>query len=184
MRRSLLICVLMMTLSLSACGGGGGGSEAEELALTIRGEYLAMTSCAAQAVVTADYGQRVYRYELSAAVNGEEALLTLTAPETVAGLTARIEEDEGWLEYDGAILETGELAPGGLTPMGAIPALLEELGEVQALRVVSRDPEEKQGSGTETTLWFDAATHALVRGEISQDGVCVLQCEFSQFTKE
>lgn len=52
MRRSLLICVLMMTLSLSACGGGGGGSEAEELALTIRGEYLAMTSCAAQAVVT------------------------------------------------------------------------------------------------------------------------------------
>ena len=70
MRRSLLICVLMMTLSLSACGGGGGGSEAEELALTIRGEYLAMTSCAAQAVVTADYGQRVYRYELSAAVNG------------------------------------------------------------------------------------------------------------------
>lgn len=160
MRRSLLICVLMMTLSLSACGGGGGGSEAEELALTIRGEYLAMTSCAAQAVVTADYGQRVYRYELSAAVNGEEALFTLTAPETVAGLTARIEEDEGWLEYDGAILETGELAPGGLTPMGAIPALLEtarsgyldtcvleELGEVQALRVVSRDPEEKQGSG-------------------------------------
>ena len=126
MRRSLLICVLMMTLSLSACGGGGGGSEAEELALTIRGEYLAMTSCAAQAVVTADYGQRVYRYELSAAVNGEDALLTLTAPETVAGLTARIEEDEGWLEYDGAILETGELAPGGLTPMGAIPALLEK----------------------------------------------------------
>lgn len=62
--------------------------------------------------------------------------------------------------------------------------VLEELGEVQALRVVSRDPEEKQGSGTETTLWFDAATHALVRGEISQDGVCVLQCEFSQFTKE
>ena len=56
----------------------------------------------------------------------EEALLTLTAPETVAGLTARIEEDEGWLEYDGAILETGELAPGGLTPMGAIPALLEK----------------------------------------------------------
>lgn len=43
-----------------------------------------MTSCAAQAVVTADYGQRVYRYELSAAVNGEEALFTLTAPETVA----------------------------------------------------------------------------------------------------
>ena len=87
--------------------------------------------------------------------------------------------------------------PGGLTPMGGHPRPAGDrsvrlsghlcpggAGEVQALRVVSRDPEEKQGSGTETTLWFDAATHALVRGEISQDGVCVLQCEFSQFTKE
>lgn len=79
-------------------------------------------------MVIADYGQRVYRYELSAAVNGEEALLTLTAPETVAGLTARIEEDEGWLEYDGAILETGELAPGGLTPMGPSPPCWRPLG--------------------------------------------------------
>ena len=77
--------------------------------------------------------------------------------------------------------------------MGAIPALLEtarsgyldtcvleELGEVQALRVVSRDPEEKQGSRTETTLWFDAATHALVRERISQDGgVCAPMRIFS-----
>lgn len=93
-------------------------------------------------------------------MNGEEALLTLTAPETVAGLTARIEEDEGWLEYDGAILGDRELAPGGLTPMGAIPALLEtarsgyldtcvleELGEVQALGVVSRDPGGETAAG-------------------------------------
>lgn len=199
MRKSVLICVLMITLSLSACGGTGGGSDSgpEELALTVRGEYLAMTVCAAQAEITADYGQRVYQYELAAAVSGEETVLTLSAPETVAGLTARISGGEGYLEYDGAILETGALTPGGLTPMGAIPALLatarsgyldacslEQLGEVQALRVVCRDPEEAPGSGVETALWFDAATHDLLRGEIFSDGLCVIQCEFSQFTKE
>ena len=55
--RKGLICVLMTTLLLAGCGGAG-VSEAEELALTIRGEYLSMENCAVQAAVTADYGQR------------------------------------------------------------------------------------------------------------------------------
>ena len=38
------------------------------------------------------------------------------------------------------------------------------------------------GTGTETVLWFDAATHALTRGEISVDGFRVILCEFSDFT--
>ena len=60
--RKLVLCVLMTTL-LAGCGQPG-VSEAEELALTIRGEYLAMDRCAVQVSVTADYGQRVYQYEL------------------------------------------------------------------------------------------------------------------------
>ena len=65
--RKLLFCVPMMILLLSACTGGAEGNEAEELALQIRGEYLAMSSCAGQAAITADYGQRVYQYELAVA---------------------------------------------------------------------------------------------------------------------
>ena len=53
--RKLLLCVPMMTLLLAGCGAGG-VSEAEQLALTIRGEYLGMESCTAQASVTADSG--------------------------------------------------------------------------------------------------------------------------------
>ena len=78
--RKLLFCVPMMILLLSACTGGAEGNEAEELALQIRGEYLAMSSCAGQAAITADYGQRVYQYELAVAVDGEETTLTLSAP--------------------------------------------------------------------------------------------------------
>ena len=84
--RKGLICVLMTTLLLAGCGGAG-VSEAEELALTIRGEYLSMENCAVQAAVTADYGQRVYEHEMAVSVNGAETVLTLSAPETVAGLT-------------------------------------------------------------------------------------------------
>ena len=190
--RKGLICVLMTTLLLAGCGGAG-VSEAEELALTIRGEYLSMENCAVQAAVTADYGQRVYEYQLTAAVTGEETVLTLTAPETVAGLTARITGEENRLEFDGVSVETGPLDGQGLSPVSSIPALLESArsGYITAcaleedgavLRVDCGSPEGAPGSGTETVLWFDPSSHALVRGEISVDGFRVISCEFSGFT--
>ena len=89
--RKRWICVLMTTLLLSGCGQAG-VSEAEELALAVRGEYLAMDRCAARAAITADYGQRVYQYELAVTATGEETTLTLSAPDTVAGLTARLRD--------------------------------------------------------------------------------------------
>lgn len=190
--RKCLICVLMTTLLLAGCGPAG-VSEAEELALTIRGEYLAMESCAARAAVTADYGQRVYQYEMAVSVNGPETVLALSAPETVAGLTARLSGTESQLEFDGLSVETGPLDGDGLTPVSAVPALLETArsGYITAcaleeegavVRVDCGDPSGTPGTGTETVLWFDAATHALTRGEISVDGFRVILCEFSDFT--
>ena len=196
--RKLLCCVLMMTLLLTACGGGGGGSEAEKLALQVRGEYLSMTGCSGTAVVTADYGQRVYRYELQFAADGDGTVLTLLSPETVAGITARLSGTEGSvLEYDGAVLETGPLDESGLTPVSAVPAVLtavregyldactlEETEEQPLLRLLVRDPENELGSGLETTLWFKVSDRKLSRAEICQDGVCIIQCEFSAFEAE
>ena len=188
--RKCLVCVLMIIL-LTGCGAAE-GSEAEELALTIRGEYLAIDSCAVQAAITADYGQRVYQYEMDMAVDGEETVLTLSAPETVAGLTARLEGADGFLEFDGLSVETGPLDSSGLTPVSSLPALLEAArsGYIAAcaleedgalLRVDCGDPAGSPGTGTEYALWFDAATHALTRGEISANGFRVILCEFSDF---
>ena len=194
--RKKLCCVLMMTLLLTGCGRGG-ENKAEEMALQARGEYLVMTHCSGSAKITADYGQRVYRYELEFTASGKETVLTLTAPETVAGITARLSGKETLLEYDRAVLETGALDESGLTPVSAIPVILttirdgyldtctlEQDGEEERLRLLIRDPEEEPGKGMETTLWFDAATRQLCRAEISRDGFCVIQCDFSSFTTE
>ena len=190
--RKLLFCVPMMILLLSACTGGAEGNEAEELALQIRGEYLAMGSCAGQAAITADYGQRVYQYELAVAVDGEETTLTLSAPDTVAGITARVTGQDGQLEYDGLSVETGPLDPEGLSPVSAVPALLEgaRSGYIVScaleedgtlLRMDCGDPEGTPGTGSEVSLWFDTSTHALSRGEISVDGFRAILCEFTDF---
>lgn len=187
----------MMTccLLLAACVDTGGGSKAEQLALDIRGEYLALEGFTAGVEIAADYGERVYEYtvDLSYAREGE-SVLTVTAPETIAGVTARISGEDTALEYDGVRVETGPLDSAGMSPIDAIPALLEQVeegfiaacgmeegGETQLLRVICRDPESTAGEGRECSLWFDPDTHALLRGEFSQDGATVIRCEFSDF---
>ena len=189
----LWLCVPMIALLLAGCGRLE-VSEAEQLALEIRGEYLELERCSASLEITADYGQRVYQFGMEAQVRGEDAALTLTAPETVAGLTARWAGEAGTLEYDGVAVETGSLDPEGLDPVSAFPVLLEaarsgyltacaleEDGAV--LRVDFGDPAGTPGQGTETTLWVDGETGALLRGEIRVDGFRVIGCTCTAFTK-
>ena len=189
----LWLCVPMIALLLAGCGRLE-VSEAEQLALEIRGEYLELERCSASLEITADYGQRVYQFGMEAQVQGEDAALTLTAPETVAGLTARWAGEAGTLEYDGVAVETGSLDPEGLDPVSAFPVLLEaarsgyltacaleEDGTV--LRVDCGDPAGTPGQGTETTLWFDCGTHALLRGGIRVDGFRVIGCTCLEFTR-
>lgn len=194
------LCALMMTLALvlTACGGGGDGNEAEKTLAEVRGRYLEMTACTGHADLTADYGQRVYTYGMDFAWQREgETLLTLTAPEVIAGTTAHVAAGETALEYDGVMLETGPLNPAGLAPVDALPALLryaregfaaecawEETQEVRKLHVVCRDPEAEPGTGVEADLWFAPDTGNLLRGEISDGGVTVIQCDISGFAME
>lgn len=196
MGRCVGVLVLTMTLCLTlTCCGGEGGSQAEQLALDIRGEYMSMTGCAASMEVIADYGQRVYEYGIDLTWQREgESVLTLTAPENVAGVTARLAEGETALDYDGVRVETGPLDDTGLSPISAVPVLLdyaqrgyiaacgmETVEDREVLRVDCRDPEGTPGPGRECILWFDPDTHALLRGELSQDGYTVIQCVFSDF---
>lgn len=187
-----LLFLPMMLLLLTGCGGGQEERGAEALAVAIRGEYMAMTSYSLQAQVNVDYGQRVYDFALSVTWDGEETAVTIREPEMLAGVTARMTGDEGTLEYEDLSLETGFLDEDGLSPVSALPALMEAArsqyidrctltdGE---LEVHCADPEEKPGTGREVLLQFDAQTHALTGGEISQDGRRVIACEITEFSK-
>ena len=190
------ICALMMTLALplAACGGPGHVSEAEKLALEIRSQYLELTACSGHMDLTADYGRRVYDYGVDFSWEREgDTVLTLTAPENVAGVTASIRKGETALEYDGVMVETGELDRLGMTPVAALTTLLNCAregylaqcaleGEAEdQLLMVCRDPEEVPGTGMQAQLWFDPADGKLLRGELGCDGVTELFCTFTEF---
>lgn len=188
-----LLFLPMMLLLLTGCGGGQEGETgAESLAVAIRGEYMAMTGYSLQAQVNADYGQRVYDFTLSVTSDGEETTVVIREPEMLAGVTARMDGDEGTLEYEDLSLETGFLDGESLSPVSALPTLVEATRTQYidrctladgVLEVHCADPEEDAGTGREVTLWFDAQTHALTGGEISQDGRRVITCEITEFTK-
>lgn len=196
MRRAA--CALMMTLCLMLSGCGGQATdEVDQLTLDIRGEYLALERVTAQMEVGADYGRRVYAYTMELDWQREgDTTVTVTAPEMVAGITARISAGETFLEYDGVSLETGPLDESGLSPVGAGIFLMKAategfiaesgfdiLEERECLRLLCRDPEGAPGEGTECTLWFDKDTHDLLRGEISTDGQRVIECTFTSFVR-
>ena len=195
--RKMLSCVLMMTLLLTGCANSR-EDDPRQLASRIRAEYLSMTGWTTTADLTVSYDERVFNFTVDACWKKDgETVLTVTAPELLAGITARIEDGEGILEYDGAGLSVGLLDEEGLTPISVLPELMEHIttgylaqcrwegeGEGRLLKVLCRDPEREEGEGTEFTIWFDPATYALLRAEVSVDGAMRLTAVFTDFTME
>lgn len=189
-RKLLYLSITLMLLT--ACADKG--REAEELALAIRGDYLASSVITAQCDIVADYGQRIYAFSYGITSTEEEMTLILLEPEELAGMVVVFSEEDSSLSYDGVLLETGTLTEGGITPITAIPALLQAVktgfivlcdleteGDVTRLRIIYRDPDIPAGTGEEITLWMNPETGVLLEGEIAQDGYRVLGCTFTQF---
>lgn len=195
--RKLTACVLMMTLLLSGCQAGSTGETPEEAALTLREEYQALAGWSAVVDVSVCYSEAVFDFTLDANWRREgETVLTITSPELVAGITARVAKGETVLEYDGAGLSLGLLDGGGLTPVSAVTAIMEQIDkgymarcawagtEEQYLQISFQDPELQPNTGTQFLLTFDRGSHILLSAEASVAGETVLTARISNFTTE
>ena len=193
--RKIVSCVLMMTLLRCGCQADSGEMAPEEAALAVRDAYLNLAGWNSAVDVTAEVGDKVYDFTLDVQWRREgETVLAITAPELLAGITARIAEGETVLEYDGAGLSLGLLDGKGLTAVSAVPWLMEQIDKGymakcawagdngELLRITFRDPEAEANAGTEYQITFDKESLALVGAEVSVDGATVLTARFSNFT--
>ena len=113
----------MMCLCL-LLGGCGGRSQGVSPAIAFRASLVQAGGCSFRAELTADYGDYVVPFALDCEteVNGPTHF-TVAAPETLAGITAAVDETGGTVTYDGLMMDFGLLANGRLAP-AAGPAVV------------------------------------------------------------
>ncbi len=112
-------------LTLCALLFAGCAKEEEVLdpAIEFRAAILQAGGCSFHAGIEADFGETVERFAVDCDYSTDgTAVLTLTEPETIAGITASVTEHGGKITYDGMSVDFGLLASGNVNPAAA-PAL-------------------------------------------------------------
>lgn len=188
-----ILITFALCFSLAACANE---TSADAKALEVRAYLLGLSHLEGVAYLTADYGTRVYEYVTQVSYQRDGDLsVTITAPEALAGITARLKDGALSMSFDGMQIETGKLTTGGLSPMEAIPSILksaesgyiaesafETLDGAQVLRVTYRAAESTPGVGEEATVWFDLVSNLPISAEILSDGYRVIAVTFAQLS--
>ena len=123
MKRICLPLLLLLALLLSGCGSAAGEKQfrafSEELSQRDQLDFRAR--------LRAEYPDKSVSFLLDYAMKDGEQTVTVAEPENIAGIRARLLPGETRLEYQDLILDTGDLDKAGLTPMSALPTLVEAL---------------------------------------------------------
>ena len=186
MRRFCLPLALLLALSallLSGCGGRAAEKRYEDFSA----ELAAAEGLSFRAELRCEYPDRQLSFTLAYRLQGEEETITVLAPEEIAGIAARRTDGGTALEYDGLILETGDLDPYGLSPMNALPLLTDRLarghldswwteGEETVLCLVRDDHLSARVS-------FDAQMRPL-RAELMSDESMSIFCEIEDWRQQ
>lgn len=179
--RRRFFALMMTLLLLCGCSGEQDGEiyeswrqKAAESTISFDGEITALAGTA----------QTVY------AVHADhwegETLLTLTAPENIAGISLRCRAGEAELCCEGLVLSLFGAASDPFDPCGVIPAMLEALGSPR-LRCIWREGEylaaELPLEGEKSIrLFFQRETMTPFYMEATENGQCVVFCNIKNWT--
>lgn len=119
MRR--ISALLMMLLTVCFCGCQSEESTLRP-AIEFRADLVQAGGCSFSAEVEADFGDTTEQFSLYCEAQQDCMDITVTAPETMEGITAHITENGGKITYEGMSAEFGLLANGNVSPAAA-PAI-------------------------------------------------------------
>lgn len=186
MRRWL--CVPMMALCLLS----GCGDRAEEA--NLQTAYQNMSGCTMRAELSCAQEGLLWQGELECDyVPAGESRVRVLSPETIAGVTAVLSGEERKLEYEDLCLDIGDLSAEEISPVEALPQLMDALREGWLLEEneeswndipcwrVELDQTGPQGGKILSTLWLKTEDGTPLRGEIAVEGERIFTVEFTAF---
>jgi len=187
-RRWVVALSLAWILSLSACGVKK--NRALQDALDFRSSLAAAGGCSFQADISARYDEADQMFSGACRYKTEEgAEITLTAPDTIAGIQAKVTKDGADVSFEDTAVAFGPLAEGSFAPM-AIPYIL---GSCWAGEWIESAGEEngsvhvvyEKGCGNEqirVDTWFSAETGEPELAELSGSGQKAATVRLSDFS--
>jgi len=157
--KKLGLCFLLL-ISLSGCSGETGEMER---AMALRSKLLKTQQWSFAADITADYGERMYCFSIESQADGEDTVFfQITAPETIAGITGKIDDDGGKLIFDDTAVHFDLLTDEQLSPVSGPWILVKTLKsgyitaacqEEEGLRVTADDSYEEKPLTLD--IWLD-----------------------------
>lgn len=123
MKRAL--CCLLLTVLLAGCAKQSDGLDR---ALAIRKKLETAQGCTFRVEISADYGSEVFTFAMDCTADSAGAVqFSVTAPDSIAGITGTLDAEGGRLTFDGQALAFPLLADGQLGPVSAPWLLLQTL---------------------------------------------------------
>lgn len=179
-----MLAIILTVFLLTGCSGNG----SIDGALVLREQLLKSNGCSFDALITADYGQKVYNFAMHCQTNNHGDLtFTVTEPGTIRGITGKISNEGGKLTFDDQALAFEMIADGQIVPVSAPWLLIRSLrsgyiaysGEDQPYTRVRFD-DSYRDDAIHLDVWF-SEDNIPVRGEILWQGRRVVSVDVKNF---
>ena len=180
-----LAALMLICLTLTGCAKT---RSMLDKAMTLRADLLACESCTFDAAITADYGDKIHTFQMHCVGDNDGAVeFTVTAPETLAGITGTFSGEEGHLTFDDKAVAFSLLADDQVTPVSGPWILMKTLlgGYITAcneaddlLHLMIND--SYADDALELEIWLDGESKP-IQAEIGYDGRRILTMEIEKF---
>ncbi len=180
-----ILAVILLAVMLSGCSHRTGEMNR---AISLRNQLEQGNGCRFDAVVTADYGDEIYVFDMNCQVDAEGKLIfTVTAPETISGISGSIQESGGHITFNDKLLAFEMLADGQITPVSGPWLMIHTLrcgyiatcGQAESGIQIGID-DTYEDSPFHLELWTDKNDFPL-RGEIIWQGRRILTIDVKNF---
>lgn len=159
--------------------------------MELRSRLLASEGCSFQAVITADYGDRLYSFTMDCEGNPDGDLtFTVQKPDTISGVTGKIVDAKGQLTFEQIALDIPLLADGLISPISAPWILLKTLRSgymtsagTDGERLLLRIDDSFRDDALHLDIWLNSE-NLPERAEILWDGQRYLSMEVNDFRME